>query len=34
MLETPQAIPDGCEFCDAFGGLKTHANQAKLPLNG
>jgi hypothetical protein len=25
---------DGCDHCDTFGGQKTYANQACLPLNG
>lgn len=25
---------DGCDHCDTFGGAKTYANQACLPING
>lgn len=36
--QAPSAPPggsvDGCDHCDTFGGLKTYANQARLPLNG
>ena len=34
MALTPQEIPDGCEFCDTFGGEKTYRNQVQMPLNG
>lgn len=27
-------MTDGCEKCDTYGGVKTYANQACLPING
>lgn len=33
-LAAPHCSADGCAHCDTFGGVKTYANQACLPING
>jgi hypothetical protein len=33
MDHDPKGV-DGCDHCDTFGGVKTYANQACMPLNG